>query len=68
MPNCKKDENLRPLQIDRNIYFYTIKNIPAGSELLVWYGDEYAMNLGVDEYSCWHDMYHIKDANLTIAE
>ncbi|KAK3744976.1 hypothetical protein QZH41_008502, partial [Actinostola sp. cb2023] len=29
------------------IYYRSYKHIPAGSELLVWYGDKYAQDLGI---------------------
>ncbi|XP_065903868.1 zinc finger protein 709-like isoform X2 [Dysidea avara] len=42
--NCARNEseqNLLSFQYKGNIYCYTIKSIPPGTELLVWYGEDY---------------------------
>nr|CEP16101.1 PRDM1B [Platynereis dumerilii] len=39
-------QNLVACQIDQEIYFYTIKTIEAGTELQVWYCQEFAHRLG----------------------
>ncbi len=30
-------------------YFRAYKDIPVGQELLVWYGEEYAQDLGIED-------------------
>ncbi|XP_078661837.1 histone-lysine N-methyltransferase PRDM9-like [Branchiostoma floridae x Branchiostoma belcheri] len=50
--NCARNEeeqNLVAFQYYRNIYYRTYKPIPPGTELLVWYGNEYAKELGISE-------------------
>ena len=39
------EQNLVACQVKFDIYFYTIKPIPAGTELFVWYCREYADRL-----------------------
>lgn len=34
-------------QFRGNIYYRTYKRIPPGNELLVWYGESYAKELGI---------------------
>ena len=49
--NCARHEeelNLETFQYKGEMYYRTFKNIPAHTELLVWYGDDYARNLGID--------------------
>ena len=48
--NCacrEEDQNLLAFQFHGEIYYRTIENICAHSELLVWYGDEYGQELGI---------------------
>ena len=48
--NCARSEseqNLVAFQYRGGIYYRTIRDIPAGKELLVWYGEEYAQELGI---------------------
>ena len=48
--NCsdnRKAANLTAFQHNSKIYYWTCKEIPAGDELLVWYGDTYAQELGL---------------------
>ena len=48
--NCacrEEDQNLLAFQFHGEIYYRTIENISAHSELLVWYGDEYGQELGI---------------------
>ncbi|XP_065904004.1 PR domain zinc finger protein 10-like isoform X3 [Dysidea avara] len=48
--NCARNEeeqNLLSFQYQRNIYCYTIKDILPGTELLVWYGEQYVKLLGL---------------------
>eukprot|EP00058_Branchiostoma_floridae_P005591 XP_002591079.1 hypothetical protein BRAFLDRAFT_119068 [Branchiostoma floridae] len=50
--NCARNEeeqNLVAFQYYRNIYYRTYKPIPPGTELMVWYGNEYAKDLGIFE-------------------
>ncbi|CAH1256676.1 PRDM9 [Branchiostoma lanceolatum] len=50
--NCARNEeeqNLVAFQYYRNIYYRTYKPVPPGTELLVWYGNEYAKELGISE-------------------
>jgi len=49
--NCSRvevEQNLVAYQYHRHIYYRTYKPMEAGDELLVWYGDEYAKDLGID--------------------
>ena len=48
--NCaryEEEQNLVAFQYHKNIYYRAIQHIYPGNELLVWYGDEYAMDLGI---------------------
>ena len=48
--NCsdsRNTANLTAFQHHSKIYYWTCKEIPAGDELLVWYGDTYAQELGL---------------------
>ena len=48
--NCarnEKEQNLLSFQYQGNIYCYTIKDILPGTELLVWYGEQYVKLLGI---------------------
>lgn len=50
--NCARNEmeqNLLAYQHEGNIFYKTTKPISKGTELLVWYGDEYAKELGITE-------------------
>ncbi|XP_078575284.1 histone-lysine N-methyltransferase PRDM9-like [Branchiostoma floridae x Branchiostoma japonicum] len=50
--NCARNEeeqNLVAFQYYRNIYYRTYKPISPGTELMVWYGNEYAKDLGIFE-------------------
>ncbi|XP_052125522.1 histone-lysine N-methyltransferase PRDM9-like isoform X4 [Frankliniella occidentalis] len=49
--NCARhsgEQNLFPYQYKGKLYYRTTHDIPANTELLVWYGDSYAKDLGVD--------------------
>ncbi|XP_065904126.1 zinc finger protein 431-like [Dysidea avara] len=62
--NCARNEeeqNLLSFQYQGNIYCYTIKDILPGTELLVWYGEQYVKLLGLTvdymfdaNYTCAH--------------
>ena len=48
--NCavkKEEQNLCAYQVGENIYYRTIVDIGPDTELLVWYGDDYARELGL---------------------
>ena len=48
--NCSRsenEENLVAFQYREEIYYRVCKDILPGTELLVWYGDEYAKELGI---------------------
>ena len=53
--NCARNEgeqNLLSFQYHGDIYYRTIKHITPNSELLVWYGEEYAKEMGLSvDYS-----------------
>nr|CAD7265283.1 unnamed protein product [Timema shepardi] len=49
--NCaryEEEQNLLAFQYKGEMYYRTYKKIPPHVELLVWYGDEYGKELGVD--------------------
>ncbi|XP_065902700.1 histone-lysine N-methyltransferase PRDM9-like [Dysidea avara] len=55
--NCARNEaeqNLLSFQYHGEIYYRTIKHITPNSELLVWYGEEYAKDMGLS-VDCSHD-------------
>ena len=48
--NCacrEEDQNLLAFQFHGEIFYRTIENVTAHTELLVWYGDEYGQELGI---------------------
>ena len=48
--NCarfEEEQNLMAFQLRGDIYYRSYKVIPPNTELLVWYGDDYAEDLGV---------------------
>lgn len=48
--NCARyaqEQNLIAIQVDREINYEACKDIPQGTELLVWYGDCYLQFMGV---------------------
>ncbi|KAK2176512.1 hypothetical protein NP493_660g02003 [Ridgeia piscesae] len=48
--NCacrEEDQNLLAFQFHGEIFYRTIENVTAQTELLVWYGDEYGQELGI---------------------
>uniref|UniRef100_A0A1X7ULJ8 Uncharacterized protein n=1 Tax=Amphimedon queenslandica TaxID=400682 RepID=A0A1X7ULJ8_AMPQE len=49
--NCARNEeeqNLVAFQYHGEIYYRTFKDICPGTELFVWYGDQYAKDLGIE--------------------
>ncbi|NIG61127.1 putative histone-lysine N-methyltransferase PRDM7 [Pontoporia blainvillei] len=54
--NCARDEeeqNLVAFQYHRQIFYRTCRVVRPGCELLVWYGDEYSQELGIQQRSRW---------------
>lgn len=43
----KGEQNLYAFQFNGNIYYRAFKDIPTGTELLVWYDDKYPMYMGI---------------------
>uniref|UniRef100_A0A915KQ54 SET domain-containing protein n=1 Tax=Romanomermis culicivorax TaxID=13658 RepID=A0A915KQ54_ROMCU len=43
-----EEQNVYPLQLERNIYYYLFRNVKAGDELLTWYGESYGRSLGIE--------------------
>ena len=41
------EQNLKAIHLDEKIFYETCKDIKNGEELLVWYGKEYAKELGI---------------------
>ncbi|XP_052225904.1 histone-lysine N-methyltransferase PRDM9-like isoform X3 [Dreissena polymorpha] len=53
--NCamtKADQNLVAFQYKGGIFYCTLKPVSPGEELLVWYGDEFARELGLIRNVC----------------
>lgn len=49
--NCSRaeeEQNLLAFQYHSEIYYRVYKDIKPGDECLVWYGEEYAKDLGID--------------------
>ena len=44
---CEDEQNLVAYQFRGKIYYRTYKPINPGQELLVWYGESYAKDLGI---------------------
>ena len=44
---CEDEQNLVAFQFREKIYYRTYKPIHPGKELLVWYGESYAKDLGI---------------------
>ena len=54
-PRCENEQNLVAFQYRGEIYYHTYKDITPGTELLVWYGDKFAKELGIplgDDNDC----------------
>ena len=48
--NCARNENeqnMLAFQYCGEIYYRTVKDVYPGMELLLWYGDQYARDLGI---------------------
>ncbi|CAF1585722.1 unnamed protein product [Rotaria sp. Silwood1] len=50
-PNTVEQQNLQPIQYDRNMFYKTMRTIRPGEELFVYYGDDYARFLGIRPFS-----------------
>ncbi|XP_032234937.2 zinc finger protein 883 isoform X2 [Nematostella vectensis] len=44
---CEKEQNLVTFQYRGQIFYRSYKDVHPGTELLVWYGDKYANDLGI---------------------
>ena len=44
---CEDEQNMVAYQYHGEIYYRVFKEIKANAELLVWYGDEFAEQLGI---------------------
>ena len=44
---CEDEQNLVAFQFRGEIYYRTYKTVNPGKELLVWYGESYAKDLGI---------------------
>ena len=44
---CEDEQNIVAFQFRGEIYYRTYKSINPGEELLVWYGESYARDLGI---------------------
>ena len=56
---CESEQNLVAYQYHGEIYYRAYKRIEPNTELLVWYGDEYAEQLGIpllEEEQCEDDV------------
>ena len=45
---CEEEQNLEAYQCCGQIFYRSMKKIYPGSELLVWYGDQRARELGIE--------------------
>ncbi|XP_013399136.1 zinc finger protein 3-like [Lingula anatina] len=69
--NCartEREQNLVAFQYHGQIYYKTIKPIPEGNELLVWYGDAYAMELGIDKTKPESNLDLLRKLNVEVYE
>ena len=48
---CEDEQNIIAYQYHGEIYYRVYKEIQENDELLVWYGDEYAEQLGIPLYN-----------------
>ena len=64
---CDSEQNLVAFQYMGNIFYRTITPIKPFEELLVWYGDEYAKELGISKKISGNEVVDFKgDNKLTI--
>ena len=65
--NCSRTEdeqNLISLQYHGFIYYRVYKPIQPGDELLVWYGEEYARDLGIDLSEDPQPLHNVSDPGM----
>ena len=65
--NCSRTEdeqNLFSLQYLGLIYYRVYKPIQPGDELLVWYGEEYARDLGIDLSEDPQPLHNVSDPGM----
>ncbi|KAI0221202.1 hypothetical protein LSAT2_027407 [Lamellibrachia satsuma] len=65
--NCacrEEDQNLLAFQFHGQIYYRTIECVPANTELLVWYGDEYGRELGITRQDFVSKKQHSNSSNI----
>lgn len=51
--NCcrnKKEENMKHKQRKNKVFYVAKRDIPAGEEILIWYGPGYGEQLGINTY------------------
>uniref|UniRef100_A0A915KC49 SET domain-containing protein n=1 Tax=Romanomermis culicivorax TaxID=13658 RepID=A0A915KC49_ROMCU len=46
-PRFEEEQNMVAYSFHSQMYYYTYKNVAAGSELMVWYGSKYGEMLGI---------------------
>lgn len=46
-PRNFQEENAQPVLCAGLVFYMTIKDVPPGTELMVWYGDNYGLHLNV---------------------
>ena len=42
-----REQNLEMVQHERSIYYHVMQDLEPGTELLVWYGDQYTLYMGI---------------------
>ncbi|CAF3149842.1 unnamed protein product [Rotaria sp. Silwood2] len=62
-PNTVEQQNLQPIQYDRNMFYKAMRTIRPGEELFVYYGDDYARFLGIKPFSIDSIQTNIDDNN-----
>ncbi|XP_078328031.1 histone-lysine N-methyltransferase PRDM7-like [Crassostrea virginica] len=55
-PRNFREENAQAVPCAGLVFYMTIKEVPPGSELLVWYGDNYGLHLNVSRVHPEHDL------------
>ena len=57
---CEDEQNIIAYQHHGEIYYRVYKEIEADKELLVWYGDEFAEQLGISLFDEEDDEKHFE--------
>ena len=52
---CEEEQNLVAFQFRGDIYYRSYKTILPNTELMVWYGEKYAEDLGISTTQIDHD-------------